>query len=114
MSSYEDRIRSVWLYIKSGKRTGATIRQLGYPPKNALKSWHQKFEQDHDLPMGYMRSKRTYSDEEKNCRRSLRIASRSIIRAWMTPQKGDKSASVRQQSIEMDVEFSDREIHAFN
>lgn len=31
MYSYEDRIRAVELYIKLGKRTGATIRQLGYP-----------------------------------------------------------------------------------
>lgn len=30
MYSYEDRIRAVTLYIKLGKRTGATIRQLGY------------------------------------------------------------------------------------
>ena len=31
MHSYEDRIRAVKLYIKLGKRAGATIRQLGYP-----------------------------------------------------------------------------------
>lgn len=30
MYSYEDRFRAVSLYIKLGKRTGATIRQLGY------------------------------------------------------------------------------------
>ncbi|PSS58881.1 hypothetical protein C6382_00405 [Pseudomonas sp. BBP2017] len=40
MYSYEDRIRAVKLYIKPGKRTGATIRQLGYPTKNSLeKIW---------------------------------------------------------------------------
>ena len=33
MYSYEDRIRAVKLYIKLGKRPGATIRQLGYPTK---------------------------------------------------------------------------------
>ena len=38
MYSYEDRIRAVKLYIKLGKRTGAAIRQLGYPTKNALKT----------------------------------------------------------------------------
>ena len=37
----EDRIRAVKLYIKLGKRTAPTIRQLGYPTKNALKSWHR-------------------------------------------------------------------------
>lgn len=32
----EDRMRAVRLYIKLGKRASATIRQLGYPTKNAL------------------------------------------------------------------------------
>ena len=34
MYSYEDRIRAVKLYIQMGKRSDATIRQLGYPTKN--------------------------------------------------------------------------------
>ena len=38
MYSYEDRIRAVKLYIKFGKRTGPTIRQLGYPTKNSLRA----------------------------------------------------------------------------
>ena len=42
MYSYEDRIRAVKLYIKLGKRTGPTIRQLGYPTKNAFKSWYRE------------------------------------------------------------------------
>ncbi|NMY13255.1 IS3 family transposase, partial [Pseudomonas veronii] len=53
MYSYEDRIRAVKLYIKLGKRTGATIRQLGYPTKNSLKSWHAEYERCLDLPRGY-------------------------------------------------------------
>lgn len=65
MYSYEDRIRAVKLYINLGKRTGATIRQLGYPTKNALKSWHREFEQGRDLPVSYARSKPKYSDEQK-------------------------------------------------
>ena len=40
MFSYEDRIRAVKLYIKLGKRLGATISQLGYPTKNSLISWY--------------------------------------------------------------------------
>ena len=36
MHSYEDRIRAVKLYEKFGKRTGATIRQVGYPTKNSF------------------------------------------------------------------------------
>lgn len=31
MYSHEDRVRAVKLYIKLGKRTAATIRQLGSP-----------------------------------------------------------------------------------
>ncbi|MEO8014159.1 MAG: IS3 family transposase [Polaromonas sp.] len=65
MYSYEERIQAVKLYIKLGKRTGATIRQLGYPTKNALKSWHREYEQGHDLPVGYARSKPKYSNEQK-------------------------------------------------
>ena len=45
MYSYEDRLRAVKLYIKLGKRVGLTLRQLGYPTKNALKHWHLEYEQ---------------------------------------------------------------------
>jgi transposase InsO family protein/transposase-like protein len=65
MYSYEDRIRAVRLYIKLGKRTGATIRQLGYPTKNALKGWHRQFEQGRDLPAAAVRSWQKYSAEQK-------------------------------------------------
>ena len=55
MYSYEDRLRAVQLYIKLGKRVGLTIRQLGYPTKNALKAWHLAYEQRRDLPRAYTR-----------------------------------------------------------
>jgi putative transposase len=55
MYSYDDRLRAVQLYIKLGKRAGLTVRQLGYPTKNALKAWHRAYEQLHDLPSGYVR-----------------------------------------------------------
>jgi putative transposase len=64
MYSYEDRVRAVRLYIKLGKRMGATIRQLGYPTKNSLKSWYQEFEQRRDLHGGYERPP-TYSPAQK-------------------------------------------------
>jgi transposase-like protein len=57
MYSYQDRIRAIRLYIKMGKRVGATLRQLGYPTKNALKSWHREYEQGGDSRMGFVRSK---------------------------------------------------------
>ena len=65
MYPYEDRIRAVKLYIKLGKRTGPTIRQLGYPTKNALKSWHREYEHSRDLQVGYVRSRQKYSTEQK-------------------------------------------------
>ena len=65
MYSYDDRIRAVKLYIKFGKRLAPTIRQLGYPTKNALKIWYQEYERSQDLSFGYVRTKRTYSDEQK-------------------------------------------------
>ena len=64
MYSYEDRIRAVKLYIKLGKRTGPTIRQLGYATKNSLKSWHREYEQSRDLQVGYARSRQKYSAEQ--------------------------------------------------
>jgi transposase InsO family protein/transposase-like protein len=64
MYSYEDRLRAVQLYIKLGKRLGLTIRQLGYPTKNALKTWYCEYEQRLDLPAGYARQPR-YSQAHK-------------------------------------------------
>ena len=65
MYSYEDRIRAVELYIKLGKRVRPTIRQLGYPTKNALKSWHREYERRLDLPLGYALREPKYSKAQK-------------------------------------------------
>ncbi len=45
MYSRTDRIRAVELYTKLGKRANATIRQLGYPTKNALRNWCREYQQ---------------------------------------------------------------------
>lgn len=66
MYSYEERLRAVKLYLTLGKRCKATIQQLGYPTKNALKAWHDEFERRGDLQAGYARSKPKYSDEQRN------------------------------------------------
>jgi len=66
MYSYEERLRAVKLYIKLGKRTRATIRQLGYPTKTSLRHWYQEFLERGDLQAGYVRSKQKYSVEQKN------------------------------------------------
>ncbi len=65
MYSYEDRIRSVELFIKLGKRVRATIRQLGYPTNNALEGWHREYEQRLDLPVGYAGWGPKYSQAQK-------------------------------------------------
>jgi transposase-like protein len=44
-------MRAVELYIKLGKRVRATIRELGYPTKNALKGWLREYERLQDLPI---------------------------------------------------------------
>ena len=65
MYSHEDRIRAVRLYIKLNKRITATIVQLGYPTKNALKAWYREYEQRQEVSIGYVRSRPKYSDEQK-------------------------------------------------
>ena len=65
MYSYEDRIRAVQLYIKLDKRYAATLTQLGYLTKNALKSWYLEYEQRQDLSTGYVRSRLRYSEQQK-------------------------------------------------
>jgi len=65
MYSYEDRLRAVRLYIKLGMRVGLTIRQLGYPTKNALRAWYREYERNCDLPAGYVHQPR-YSRADKN------------------------------------------------
>lgn len=64
MYSYEERIRAVKLYVKLGKRTGPTIRQLGYPTKNSLKGWYREYERDRDLQVVYTRSRVKYTAEQ--------------------------------------------------
>jgi putative transposase len=53
MYSYEERVRAVKLYIKLDKRISVTIIQLGYPTKNALKTWYREYEQRQDMSTGY-------------------------------------------------------------
>lgn len=97
MYSYEDRLRAVQLYIKLGKRVGLTIRQLGYPTKNALKTWYREYKQRHDLPAGYAR-RLMFSQTQKERAvehylvhgrciaatiRSLGYPSRALLTAWL-------------------------------
>ena len=66
MYSYEERLRAVELFLRSGKNCKATISQLGYPTKNALKAWCADFEHNGDLLKHYLRTKPKYSEEQKS------------------------------------------------
>ena len=104
MYSYEDRIRAVKLYIKFGKRTGPTIRQLGYPTKNSLKSWYRKHEQDRGLRAGYARASQQYSVQQiqtavqhyldhdrciASTLRALGYPCRQVLTAWIDELRPD-------------------------
>ncbi|WP_394672932.1 IS3 family transposase [Limnobacter sp.] len=65
MYSYEERLRAVQLFLRTGKNCKVTIRQLGYPAKNALKAWCVDFEQNGDVLKRYQRTKPKYSEEQK-------------------------------------------------
>ena len=97
MYSYQDRLRAVQLYIKLGKRVGLTIRQLGYPTKNALKDWHREYEQRLHLSAGYVRRPK-YSQAQKELAvkhylehgrclaatlEALGYPSRTLLSAWI-------------------------------
>ena len=108
MFSYEDRLRAVQLYIKLGKRIGLTIRQLGYPTKNALLSWHREYEQCLDLPAGYVRQPRySQADKARAVRhyldhgrciaatiRALGYPSRSLLSDWLQELKPQEPTPV--------------------
>jgi putative transposase len=98
MYSYEDRIQAVELFIKLGKRVAETIHRLGYPTENALKSWHQSYEQGSDLPRGYARKKLKYTQAQQTLAiehyfahgrciaatiKTLGYPSRDSLRAWI-------------------------------
>src|SRR5690606_30531653 len=97
MYSYEDRLRAVRLYIRLGKQVGLTIRQLGYPTKNALKHWHREYEQRRDLSADYVRRPK-YSQTQKELAvnhylehgrclaatiKALGYPSRTLLPAWV-------------------------------
>lgn len=59
MYSLEQRKRAVGLYIRYGLKATATIRELGYPSRAQLVSWHRdvriKGDLDYKRPMQYRR-----------------------------------------------------------
>ena len=98
MYSYEERVRAVKLYIKLDKRISATVIQLGYPTKNALKAWYREYEQRQDVSTGYVRSRQKYSEAQKRLAvdhyldhdrciagtiRALGYPSRGLLTSWI-------------------------------
>ncbi len=114
MYSYEDRRRAVQLDIRLGKGVGLTIRQLGYPTKNALRSWHREYEQRRELPAGYVRQpKYAKAQKEQAVKHDLEIgrcllvtikalgyASRTLLSAWVQAQHPEARALVVGRSKE--------------
>jgi transposase InsO family protein/transposase-like protein len=100
MYSYADRIRAVELYIKLGKRVRLTIRQLGYPTKNALKGWYREYEQRLDLAVGYAGRKPRYSQAQKQAAVECYLARdrciAAAVRALGYPCRGVLTAWVRE------------------
>ena len=100
MYSYEDRIRAVELYIKLGQRVRPTIRQLGYPTKNALKGWHREYEQKLDLSTGYARRGPKFSQAQKAAAVAHYLdhdrCIASTVRALGYPCRGTLTAWIRE------------------
>ena len=127
MYSYDDRLRAVQLYIKLGKRLGLTIRQLGYPTKNALKTWYCEYEQRLDLPAGYARQPR-YSQAHKeravehhrdhgHCIaatiKALGYPSRSLLSTWIHELNPQARALVVGRTQELTPEAKQSAVIAF-
>lgn len=52
MHSYEDRIRTVGLYYRYGKKASVVVMELGYPSSRQLGRWVRIYEEKGDLPRG--------------------------------------------------------------
>lgn len=104
MYTYADRIRAVELYIRLGLRVRATIRQLGYPTKNALKGWYQQYLKHQDLPENKAPRAQKYSLEQRQAAVAYYRAHDRCIAATMRalgyPGRGTLTAWVRQDCPE--------------
>lgn len=104
MYTYADRMRAVELYIRLGLRVRATIRQLGYPTKNALKGWYQQYLKHQDLPENKAPRAQKYSLEQRQAAVAYYRAHDRCIAATMRalgyPGRGTLTAWVRQDCPE--------------
>ncbi|NLB82684.1 MAG: IS3 family transposase [Synergistaceae bacterium] len=67
MYSKEKRMKAVELYIKYSKSTADTIRELGYPCRTTLRSWHKLYLRERETGVIHDRYKRTpkFTEEQK-------------------------------------------------
>jgi transposase InsO family protein/transposase-like protein len=129
MYSYDDKIRAVELYIKLGKRIRATIRQLGFPTKNALKGWYREYERRGDLAKGFRRTPK-YSMEQQQAavhhflnhgrcieftRRALGYPSRCMLRSWIYQRHPDLCRPIvgRSRTVPRPLEAKQAAVIAF-
>src|ERR1700754_3439599 len=100
MYSYADRLRAVELYIRLGKRLKATIRQLGYPTKNALRGWYREYVENRDLRVQAVARAPKFSQAQKQAAlEHYRTHGRCIsatMRALGYPGRGTLIAWVRE------------------
>jgi putative transposase len=100
MYSYADRLRAVELYIRLGKRLNSTIRQLGYPTKNALRGWYREYVQDLDLRVKSVARAPKYSEAQRQAAlEHFRTHDRCIsatMRALGYPGRGTLTEWVRE------------------
>lgn len=99
MYSFADRLRAVELYLRLGKRLNATIKQVGYPAKNALKGWYREYVESRDLRVGAVARAPKFSEAQKQAAlEHFRTHDRCIsatMRALGYPRRGTLTAWVR-------------------
>lgn len=64
MFTEEEKIRTIELYFKYGKKLALVVRELGYPSKRNLRHWIRSWEAG-DGAKESIRHKHRYSDEQK-------------------------------------------------
>ncbi len=115
MYSYADRLRAVELYIRLGKRLNATIRQLGYPTKNALRGWYREYVQHLDLRIQPVARVPKYSESQRQAAlEHFRTHDRCIsatMRALGYPGRGTLTAWVREAFPEARTSMVGRSWH---
>ena len=103
------------LYIRLGKRLNATIRQLGYPTKNALRGWYREYVQNRDLRVQAVARAPKFSEAQKQAAlEHFRTHDRCIsatVRALGYPGRGTLTTWVREAFPEARTSLVGRSWH---